>query len=75
VKNRHDICWSLPPKDALKLNVDAHSLSDGRWALGLLLRRDDGSCVRATTRIRKGTDCATLAEAMGLEEALKMVKR
>jgi ribonuclease HI len=75
VKNRHDICWSLPPKDALKLNVDAHSLSDGRWALGLILRGDDESCVRAATRIRKGTDCATLAEAMGLEEALKMVKR
>jgi ribonuclease HI len=73
--HRHNTSWSLPPKDALKLNVDAHSMGDGRWGLGLLLRRDDGSCVGAATRIRKGSTCAILAEAMGLQEALDLVNR
>jgi hypothetical protein len=72
---RHDISWSLPPNGALKLNVDAHSLSDGRWGLGLLLRRDDGGCVGAATRVRKGTECALLAEAMGLQEAVELIQQ
>jgi hypothetical protein len=33
-KHRHNTSRSLPPKDALKLNVDAHSLGDGCWGLG-----------------------------------------
>jgi ribonuclease HI len=74
VKIRNDISWSLPPKEALKLNVDAHSLSDGRWGIGLLLRRDDGSCVGAVTLVRMGSDCALLAEAMGLQEAVTLVQ-
>jgi ribonuclease HI len=54
--------------------VDAHSWSDGHWDLGLVLRRDDGHCVGAVTRVRKGNDDATLAEAMGLQEALELTK-
>jgi ribonuclease HI len=73
--NRHNISWSPPPSTFTKLNVDAHSLSDGRWGLGLVLRREDGSCVGAMTRIRQGSDCVLLAEAMGLQEAMEMIKR
>jgi hypothetical protein len=40
-------------------------LSDGQWGLGLLLRRDDGSCV--------DLDCALLGEVMGLQEALNII--
>jgi ribonuclease HI len=72
-KTRHNTCWRLPPKGTLQLNVDAHSLSDGRWGLGLLLCRDDGSTVGAVTRIRTGSDDALLAEFMGLQEALALI--
>jgi hypothetical protein len=74
-KTRNDISWSLPPKEALKLNVDAHSLSDGRWGIGLLLRRDDGSVVGAVTRVQMGSDCALLAEALGLQEAVNLIQQ
>jgi hypothetical protein len=72
---RNNIPWSLPPKGTLKPNVDAHSLSDGRWGLGLLVRRDDGSTVGAVTRTRMGSDCALLAEAMGLQEAVNLIQQ
>ncbi|MCI36594.1 hypothetical protein A2U01_0057817, partial [Trifolium medium] len=65
---RHNNSWSPPPKDVLKLNVDAHSLGDGHWGLGLVLRREDGSCVGAKTWVQKGTNNVMLAEAMGLHE-------
>jgi ribonuclease HI len=71
---RHNICWSPPPNATLKLNVDAHSMSDGHWGFGLVLRRADGSCVGAVTRVRKGSDCVLLAEAMGLQEAITLVQ-
>jgi ribonuclease HI len=73
--NRNNTSWSLPPKGTLKLNVDAHLLSDGRWGLGLLLRRDDGSTIGAVTRTRLGSNCALLAEAMGLQEAINLVQQ
>jgi ribonuclease HI len=73
--NRHNIGWSPPPNTFTKLNVDAHSLSDGRWCLGLVLRREDGSCVGAVTRVRQGSDCVLLAKALGLQEAMELIKR
>jgi ribonuclease HI len=72
---RHNNGWSPPPKGSLKLNVDAHSLSDGHWGLGLVLRQEDGNHVGAATRVRKGTDCVLLAEAMGLQEAMDIADR
>lgn len=74
-KTRNNTRWSLPPKGTLKLNVDAHSLSDGRWGLGILLRRDDGSTVGAVTRVRTGSDDALLAESMDLQEALTLIQK
>jgi ribonuclease HI len=67
--------WSLPPKGTLKLNVDAHCLSDGRWGIGLLLRGDDGDCVGAFTTMVKGGEDVTMAEALGLREAQQTVNR
>jgi hypothetical protein len=52
-----------PSKGNTKTEWDAHSPSDGRWGLRLLLCREDGSRVEAATQIRMGNDCATLAEA------------
>jgi ribonuclease HI len=72
-KNRHNIGWSPPPNTFTKLNVDAHSMGDGRWGLGLVLRREDGSCVGAVTRIRQGSDCVLLAEALGLQAAMDLI--
>jgi ribonuclease HI len=72
---RHNNGWSPPPKGSLKLNVDAHSLSDGHWGLGLVLRREDGNHVGAATQVRKGTDCVLLAEIMGLQEAMELVNQ
>jgi ribonuclease HI len=75
VNTRHNTGWSPPPKGSFKLNVDAHSMSEGHWGLGLVLRRDDGNHVGAVTRVRKGTDCVLLAEAMGLQEAMELVNQ
>jgi hypothetical protein len=75
VNTRHNTGWSPPPKGSFKLNVGAHSLSEGHWGLGLVLRRDDGNHVGAVTRVRKGTNCVLFAEAMGLQEAMELVNR
>jgi hypothetical protein len=73
--NRLNKSWSPPPNTFTKLNVDAHSLSEGHWGLGLVLRREDGSCVGAVTRVRKGSNCVLFAEALCLQEAMELVKR
>jgi ribonuclease HI len=59
---------------SLKLNVDAHLANDGRWALGWVMRRSDGSCAGAGTKVLKGDDDAAMAEAIGIFEALKWVE-
>jgi hypothetical protein len=68
--SRNDTCWSPPPRNFLKLNVDAHLRDDGRWGFGMVLRGEDGHLVGAATKILKGSDDATLAETMGINEAL-----
>ncbi|GAU28666.1 hypothetical protein TSUD_159480 [Trifolium subterraneum] len=72
---RNNISWSPPPSNFLKLNVDAHLTSDGRWGFGMLVRRDDGRCVGAATRVCNGDHDADMAEATGLFEALKLVEK
>ncbi|MCI90157.1 hypothetical protein A2U01_0111448, partial [Trifolium medium] len=52
----------------------AHLSDDGRWGFGMILRRDDGRCVGAETRICSGTHNATMAEATGLLQALYLVE-
>jgi ribonuclease HI len=66
--------WSPPAIPSLKLNVDAHSLSDGRWGLGFILRRSDGSPVVVRTSVIVSFEEAVLAEALGIQEALKWIK-
>ncbi|GAU16849.1 hypothetical protein TSUD_367980 [Trifolium subterraneum] len=68
------IIWSPPPRNFLKLNVDAHLKDDGHWGLGLVLRREDGRCVGAVTRVVDGSNDAALAEAHGLQEALRWIR-
>jgi hypothetical protein len=58
---------------AREANMDAHCLSDGRWALGMLLRMEDGRLVRAKTKVVHGFDKAIEAEALGLEVAIEFV--
>jgi ribonuclease HI len=60
--------------DSLKLNVDAHLSSDGRWGFGWILRGRDGRCAGAGTRVCFGSNDADLAEATGLREALQFVE-
>ncbi|MCH94630.1 ribonuclease H protein, partial [Trifolium medium] len=71
---RNNKSWSPPPKTFLKLNVDAHLSDDGHWGLGMVLRRDDGRCVGAATKVYHGSNDAAMAEATGLREALLWVK-
>ncbi|GAU15837.1 hypothetical protein TSUD_236530 [Trifolium subterraneum] len=71
---RHNKSWSPPPRNFLKLNVDVHLKVDGHWRLGLVLRRDDGRCVGAVTKVISSSSDATLAEAHGLQEALRWAK-
>ncbi|GAU36074.1 hypothetical protein TSUD_320370 [Trifolium subterraneum] len=72
--NRHNKSWSPPHRNFLKLNVDAHLKDDGHWGLGLVLRREDGRCVGAATKVVQGMNDATLAETRGFHEALSWVK-
>jgi ribonuclease HI len=67
--------WIPPPRAFLKLNVDAHRLAgDGHWGIWLVLRREDGSCVGATTREVWGLSEVIEAEAMGLYKAVEFLK-
>ncbi|GAU48256.1 hypothetical protein TSUD_174940 [Trifolium subterraneum] len=71
----NNISWSPPPSNYLKLNVDAHLTNDGRWGFGMLVRRDDGRCVGAATRVCKGNPDADMAEATGLFETIKLIEK
>jgi hypothetical protein len=65
--------WKPPPRNGLKLNVDAHRFADdGHWGVGLILRKDDGELVGARTKVVYGVEEAVEAEAMGLEAAIEM---
>jgi ribonuclease HI len=71
----HDtIIWSPPTRNFLKLNVDAHPCDDGRWGLGLVLRSEDGGCVRAATRLVRGSYETLEGEALGLQAAMEFVE-
>jgi hypothetical protein len=72
-RSHNDENWCPPPQNSLKLNVDAHCLSDGRWALGMLLRMEDGRLVGAKTEVVHGYDKAIEAEALGLKAAIEFV--
>jgi ribonuclease HI len=72
--DRNNNRWTPPHENFLKLNVDAHLHDDGRWGYGMVLRRMDGRAVGAITKVIKGSDDATLAEAVGILEAVKWLK-
>ncbi|MCI14207.1 hypothetical protein A2U01_0035336, partial [Trifolium medium] len=72
--NRHNKSWNPPPRNFLKLNVDAHLSDDGHWGLGWVLRGFDGRCVGMVTKVLKGSDDVAMAEATGLREALTWVE-
>jgi ribonuclease HI len=71
---RHDKSWSPPTEIYHKLNVGAHLSDDGRWSYGMILRRADGRCVGAVTRVCDGSSDAAMAEATGLLEAIHFVE-
>ncbi|MCH82290.1 ribonuclease H protein [Trifolium medium] len=66
--------WSPPPLTYLKLNVDAHLNGEGLLGLGWVLRRSDGRCIGAVTKVVEGSDDATLAETRCLFEALQWIQ-
>jgi ribonuclease HI len=70
---RNNTSWNPPPNLFLKLNVDMHLHDDVRWGCGIL-RREDGRAVGAATKVLKGSDDSTLAEAIGISEALIWIK-
>jgi ribonuclease HI len=72
--DRNKTSWSPPPRNFLKLNVDAHLHGDGRWAYGLVLRRSDGRCLGAATKICNGNADAAMAEVTGLQEAFNLIE-
>ncbi|MCH84388.1 ribonuclease H protein [Trifolium medium] len=72
--DRNSKRWSPPPSNFLKLKVDAHLSDDGRWGFGLIVRRADGRCVGAATRVCAGSQDVAMAEATGLKEALQFVE-
>jgi hypothetical protein len=57
----------------LKLNMDANLHDDGRWGYGMVLRRANGRCVGAATKVLKGSIDISLEEAVGIRDALNWV--
>ncbi|GAU49901.1 hypothetical protein TSUD_139570 [Trifolium subterraneum] len=55
--------WCPPLRGTLKINVDAHLSSDGRWFSGMVLRRSDGSAVGAATRVHIAATDVVLGES------------
>ncbi|PNX59748.1 hypothetical protein L195_g056578, partial [Trifolium pratense] len=66
--------WSPPPTNTLKINVDAHCNGDGRWGLGWVVRKEDGSCLGAVTRVVRAR-MTMEAEALGIIEVLQQIER
>ncbi|CAJ2675264.1 unnamed protein product [Trifolium pratense] len=64
-QSSNDLNWSPPPANTLKINVDAHFHSDGHWGLGWIVRKRDGSCLGAATRVVRARTPIE-AEALGL---------
>ncbi|PNX71213.1 ribonuclease H [Trifolium pratense] len=62
--------WTPPPRNSLKLNVDAHPCGDGRWGLGMVLRTEEGKCVGAKTVVVSGLSDILDGEALGLNVAI-----
>jgi hypothetical protein len=71
----NNISWSPPPWGALKVNVDAHLSSDGRWLARLILRRADGSAVGAATRWHKVLNEDVFGDALALNDALDLIEK
>ncbi|MCI34967.1 hypothetical protein A2U01_0056188, partial [Trifolium medium] len=66
----NEIYWSPPPANTIKINVDAHCNGDGRWGLGWVVRKEDGSYLGVATHVvRAGT--AMEAEVMGIVSVLQ----
>ncbi|MCI80962.1 hypothetical protein A2U01_0102234, partial [Trifolium medium] len=53
-------------------NVDAHCNDDGHWGLGWVVRKADGSCLGAATRVVRVRE-AIEAEVLGLEAVLQAI--
>ncbi|KAK2451419.1 hypothetical protein QL285_010475 [Trifolium repens] len=73
-KVSNNIRRSPPPGRNLTLSVDAHLSDDGHWGFGIILRRMDGLCVGAATKLILGSGIVELAETTGLREALAIIE-
>jgi ribonuclease HI len=74
-KASNNIRRSPPPGQNLTLSVDAHLSDDGHWGFGFILRRMDGLCVGAATKLTLGSGTVELAETIGLREALDIIEK
>jgi ribonuclease HI len=74
-KASSNIRRSPPPRQNLTLSVDAHHSDDGHWGFGFILRRMDGLCVGAATKLTLGSGTVELAETNGLREALDIIEK
>jgi hypothetical protein len=73
-KASNNIRRSPPPGQNLTLSVDAHLSDDGHWGFGIVLRRMDGLCVGAATKLTQGSGTVELAKTSGLREALAFIE-
>jgi len=53
--------------------VQSILIGDGRWGLGLVLRRSDGRPVAVATRVAEALQDASTAEALGVDVALDWI--
>lgn len=72
--DHRDNRWKPPLDPALKLNVDAHLLGDGRWGLRFVFRRSCGRPAVVATRTITAPDDPCVAEALAVKLALDWIQ-
>ena len=67
--------WKAPPAGTIKLNIDASLAIDGWVGLGVVARNCDGDVSFAVTRRVRANWTAEVAEAKGIELAVRLCRR
>lgn len=63
-------CWSPPPQDFVKINMDAASFENHQWGLGVLCRDGKGKVLRAASKRIMVVNSTAVAECLAIRWAL-----
>ncbi|KAM6596503.1 hypothetical protein CsatA_007027 [Cannabis sativa] len=68
-------CWTVPPVNRIKVNVDASIFEESRsFGIGMVARDDKGLLLEGGSLLKRGVIQPFVAEALGFKEALSWIK-